>query len=63
MKSDNVQNVLKYKNDVSVILAFNNYFKSTKLENIHNNFKIFRKESFRLKKRRVVGYISRFMKA
>lgn len=24
MKSDNVQNVLKYKNDVSVILAFNN---------------------------------------
>lgn len=50
MKSNNVQNVLKYKNDVSVILAFNNYFKSTKLENIHNNFKIFRKESFRLEK-------------
>lgn len=35
MKSDNVLNVLKYKNDVSVILAFDNYFKSTKLENIH----------------------------
>lgn len=53
---------LKYKNDVLVILVFNNYFKLIKLENIYNNFKIFRKESFRLEKRRVVGYILWFIK-